>query len=114
MTRKQLLTVDDAITTPNQHAKPCPDCPFARTALRGWLAGETPEQWVRYALGETLGECHVLLPHQCAGMAIFRANTCKSPRDKTLLKLPADRERVFARPAEFLEHHKGKLCQNNQ
>lgn len=30
---------------------------------------------------------------------------CKSPRDKDILKLPADREAVFSRPQEFVEHH---------
>ena len=42
---------------------------------------------------------------QCAGAAIYRANVCKSPRDGSLLKLPADRETVFADKSEFWEHH---------
>lgn len=57
------------------------------------------------AHGEVKLECHVLLPHQCAGGAIYRDNVCKSPRDKTLLRLPQDKKRVFSSPQEFLNHH---------
>lgn len=42
---------------------------------------------------------------QCAGRAIHFANRCKLPRNKDLLQLPADRENVFTRPEEFIDHH---------
>lgn len=35
----------------------------------------------------------------------WSANMCKSPRDKSILVLAADREAVFSRPQEFVEHH---------
>lgn len=103
--RRQLVTHDQAKTTTKQHTKPCSDCPFSRKALRGWLASDTPAEWMRMAHGETRHECHTLLPQQCAGAAIYRANVVKRPRDRTLLQLPADRAKVFASPAEFLAHH---------
>lgn len=49
--------------------------------------------------------CHVLKGAQCAGLAIYRANVCKSPRDPNAIKLPADREKVFATPMEFRMQH---------
>lgn len=45
---------------------------------------------------------------QCAGLAIYRANVCKKPRDRSILTLPADREAVFAAPSEFRHHHTTK------
>lgn len=106
MIRKgQLKTVDQAIVTPKQHNKPCFDCPFGRISVPGWLAGSTPENWIAMAHGESRFECHTLLPHQCAGSAIYRANVCKDPRDPTLLRLRGNRKLVFASPTEFLRHH---------
>jgi hypothetical protein len=93
-----------------QHTKPCSDCPFAREALPGWLAGDPPETWVRMAHGETVFECHTIIPQQCAGSAIYRANVCKRPPEDAI-KLPADRERVFSNPMEFLAHHTPKVPQ---
>lgn len=104
MIRKQLLTYEDAKQTKRQHKKPCSDCPFARTALPGWLAGETPAWWMQLAHGEGSSECHTT-DKMCAGLAIYRANVCKSLRDKNALELPADRKLVFANPMEFVAHH---------
>lgn len=42
---------------------------------------------------------------QCAGLAIFRTNICKSPRYRDILTLPQDKTTVFASPAEFIDHH---------
>jgi len=106
--RKQLVTYDQAVRARRQHTKPCSDCPFARTALPGWLAGELPENWVRMAHGETRFECHTRIGAQCAGSAIYRANVVKRVHDSETLSLPADKERVFATPMEFLEHHWSK------
>jgi hypothetical protein len=103
---KQLITCDQSIRVNKQHKSPCSDCPFARTALRGWLAGHSPEEWMAMAHGETRFECHTRIPAQCAGSAIYRANVCKLPHDKTTLMLPADRKKVFASPMEFIAHHK--------
>ena len=108
MKRRQLITSDEARTTPKQHKKPCSDCPFSRGSLAGWIP-TTPVEWAMQAHNEDRIECHALLPHQCAGAAIYRSNVCKDPRDKTLLVLPADKKLVFASIKEFLEHHEGGL-----
>lgn len=106
MKRRQLLTYDPSRKAGEQIRKPCTDCPFARAALAGWLGDGTPEEWVESAHGETRIVCHVYSDVQCAGAAIYRANVCKAPRDRTLLELPPDRSIVFGSSSEFLAHHK--------
>ena len=103
--RLKLISSDEATPAGKQIRKPCTDCPFARDAVKGWLGGNTVEEWIEMVHGETFIPCHVHPDVQCAGAAIYRNNVCKDPRDKTLLVLPRDKKRVFARPTEFLEHH---------
>ena len=98
-------TSDEAIPTETQPTKPCHDCPFARTAINGWLGGNTKEEWSALAQGEALISCHALKGPQCAGAAILRGNMCKKPRNRSLLVLPPDRDRVFSHTREFEEHH---------
>lgn len=102
---RQLVTINQAKQTLKQHKKPCSDCPWARTALKGWLANLTPDEWLQLAHGESRIECHTRLPWQCAGAAIYRSNVCKNPRDKTLLILPTNSKLVFNGPLEFIDHH---------
>jgi hypothetical protein len=103
--KKQCISSDEAPRSTVQHKRPCTDCPFARTALRGWLGELTREEWVEVLHGEERVLCHAILGPECAGAAIYRSNVCKMPRDVTLLKLPADRQLVFASPGEFVRHH---------
>lgn len=103
--RGQLITTEEARPAKQQHRSPCSDCPWARKSLAGWLGGSSREEWLGDAHGETRIECHTLVGAQCAGAAIYRANVCKSPRDASQLKLPADREVVFSNQREFWEHH---------
>lgn len=105
----QLLSADDAEPAEVQHTKPCSDCPWARKALPGWLGSHSADEWLAAAHGEARIDCHTLLGAQCAGGAIYRANMAKRPRDGSLLVLTADRERVFASPAEFTAHHASKI-----
>ena len=111
-----------------QHTKPCDQCPFRRTALTGWLGGLTPDEFRWLANADTYMPCHkaaakqggVDYSHpdksipQCAGRAIYWANQCKSPRDKTLLMLPKDVKTVFNWPHEFLAHHKSSPLYNEK
>lgn len=60
---------------------------------------------MQMAHGESLFKCHTMLPHQCAGSAIYRTNVCKDPRDPQILRLTGDRKLVFSSPTEFLKHH---------
>ncbi len=106
MMKRRLISSAEAIPAKSQHTKPCDDCPWARTALKGWLGSNTAEEWIGAAHGEARVECHSLTGVQCAGIAIYRANNGKLPRDLSILRLPPDESKVFATPTEFLEHHK--------
>ena len=103
--RRQLVTIDEAVKATGQHKRPCSDCPWARSALPGWLGSLTREEWIAVAHGESVIECHTMLGAQCAGAAIYRANVCKSVRHQDALRLEPDTDRVFATPAEFTAHH---------
>lgn len=104
MTRR-LISRDEAVDGKMQHVRPCSDCPWARTALPGWLGGGSIEDWVRTAHSDTYVDCHAIRNTQCAGIAVYRRNVSKlvSP---PLLRLDADHEAVFASPMEFTAHHK--------
>jgi hypothetical protein len=81
----KLITSDQSTPAKSQLTKPCSDCPFSRESFRGWLGPATAEQWIAGAHGEGQVPCHVHPNVQCAGMAIFRANVCKVPRDEETL-----------------------------
>jgi hypothetical protein len=109
--RTQFLSADDAEEYAVQHKAPCSDCPWSRKALPGWTGLLTTEEWLRVAHGEAVVECHTRRQEgeadhwECAGAAIYRANVCKTPRSQYILRLPADRTKVFATPKEFKDHH---------
>ena len=102
---KRLISSDEAVKAKGQHTQPCSDCPWSRKSLHGWLGELSAQDWVMIAHGDNPIECHVLLRTQCAGLAIYRANVFKSPRDPKALKLPRDPTRVFTSPQEFIGHH---------
>jgi hypothetical protein len=106
MARRLLVTSDQAELAERQHGKPCSDCPFARGSLNGWLGGLSAEAWVAIAGGDHNEPCHVYDGAHCAGVAIYRANTAKLPRDRRVMRLPPDHERVFSNSREFVEHHR--------
>lgn len=89
-----------------QHTNPCRECPWRRASASGWLGGHPADDFIALAHSESLVACHLAHSRQCAGAAIYRGNVSKMPRNKSLLVLPADRERVFSSPAEFLDHHR--------
>jgi hypothetical protein len=104
--RRRLVSSSEAVPAKSQHKKPCSDCPWSRTSLNGWLGANTAEEWVDIAHGEAQVECHSLTGVQCAGIAIYRANVYKLPRNRTILRLPRDESLVFKSIAEFLAYHK--------
>ena len=104
MSRRQLISSDEAVHAKCQHTAPCSDCPFSRNALRGWLGGGTADEWIITAHGDHEMPCHTLKGAQCVGAAIYRANVCKKPRFDDF-RASADREAVFATPMEFKAHH---------
>lgn len=102
---RQLISNAEAKRARSQHTKPCSDCPFARTALPGWLGSMTREEWVHALHSDCRIECHALLGAHCAGAAIYRANVCKRIVDPEGLTLPPDDDLCFSQPKEFLDHH---------
>lgn len=105
--RRMLVSGDEARPAKTQHTRPCGDCPWRRDALVGWLGSMSADEWLKSAHGEDVADCHTRQGQQCAGLATYRANVCKVPRDSKTLRLPSDREAVFAGPREFREHHEG-------
>jgi hypothetical protein len=103
--RRVLVSADEATASQRQHKKPCSDCPWRRDALPGWLGPFNAQNWARIASTDALIECHVFVGPQCAGAAIIRANMCKLPRDPDVLRLPADRVKVFSNTREFIDYH---------
>jgi hypothetical protein len=108
------------MSLPDATANPCEDCPWRRSAARGWLGPVDADTWLEIAHSDVPVACHKRSAYvdgktdwddpetrQCRGLAIFRANICKSPRDPEVVSGPVDRERVFGRPDEFREHHHG-------
>ena len=108
MTRRKLVSVEDAVECDRQPESPCGDCPLRRDALPAWLGGFTPDQYAQLLHSERQIDCHTLTGPQCAGAAIYRANIYKKPRDPAVLVLPRDTVAVFASPAEFLAYHGSK------
>jgi len=102
---KQLIITDEAVEGKCQHKKACSDCPWAKTAMPGWLGALSAEEWIEVAHADNEVPCHAIKNTQCAGLAIYRANMSKLPRNPDVLVLPPDRENVFSY-FEFLEHHR--------
>lgn len=100
---------------PESTARPCNECPWRRESWAGHLGPFTAEQWVDLAHSDTAIACHKTIKEegewdgamQCAGAAIYRANVVKRPRDPAVAVGEQDKEAVFARPYEFVEHHEG-------
>lgn len=106
--KRQLVSSDKARPVITQHTTPCSDCPWRRDSLQGWLGSLSPRAWLSAAHGEDTADCHTTRGPQCAGLAIYRSNVCKRPRNTAALVLPKDRELVFSSPVEFLTHHEPK------
>ena len=103
---KKLIARGEAAPATKQLSKSCSDCPLRRDALRGWLGGNTPEEYARLCHSDMVVECHVHAGSRCAGLAIYRKNTAKwQPEDHAL---PADRDTIFSNVMEFIAHHSAK------
>lgn len=114
-----MATRDLPEAMPGLVPKPCSECPWVRTSMRGWLGPATAEQWCEIAHSDLPIACHQTIREtdddghgdwsqmkQCMGAAIFRENVGKLPRDHRILVADApDTELVFAWDNEFIEHH---------
>ena len=106
----KMITGDEAKVTKKQHTMPCSDCPFRRDSIPGWLGTLTVDDWVELAHGEGSADCHTTKQKKdgkgwaCAGLAIYRANVAKAPRDPNAMRLKPDTTLVFSF-GEFRKHH---------
>ena len=100
---KKLISKGEASKATKQLTKACSDCPLRRDALPGWLGGSSAEEYARLCHSDAVVECHVHAGSRCAGLAIYRRNTCKWQPEEH--KLPADTEAIFSNIVEFVEHH---------
>lgn len=102
---------------PPPTSKPCSECPWRRAAWAGWLGPYTAERWVEIAHSDAPVACHKTIREsgswdgafQCRGLASFRANVCKMPRDEAVETGPVDHSAVFSTGSEFMAHHDGGL-----
>lgn len=101
---RKLISSDEAVTGNKQHTSACSDCPWRRDALNGWLGGHSVDDFLAIAHTDTRYDCHTIKGQQCAGMAIYRKNTCKRV-EAPLLVLPADHDNILSNPMEFRAHH---------
>lgn len=101
--------------------KPCNDCPFRRKSMPGWLGDDTPENFIATTMSDYPMPCHQTIDYSdpdwkrlwervatgklCGGALIFFANISKLSRWPDRPRLPADKENIFASPAEFIAHH---------
>lgn len=104
MKGRQLISSAEAKSSAKPLCRGCSDCPWTRASLPGWLGGDSAKEWLQRAHTDTVVMCHTTGNQQCAGLAIYRANVCKSVRPP-LIRLERDTSKVFSTPAEFLEHH---------
>lgn len=103
------MKLDEKVRVPKA---PCPECPFRRTSTRGWLGEgrlDYAKTYMQHALGDHDISCHMQTANSCAGLATFRRNICKTPRDPQVAAVTQavqpDRETIFATPQQFLDHH---------
>jgi hypothetical protein len=99
--------------------QPCNECPYSKSVTPGALGGSDPEVYIGQGHGPFWLPCHKNCDfsdpnwkenyevQQCAGAAIYRANTERdSIMPDSLLKLPKS-DKVFESPEELYAHHKG-------
>jgi hypothetical protein len=95
----------------------CAECPWSRDAVPGHLGPNDAETWCEVAHSDSPVACHMTLTHegwlspnvkQCAGVAIFRGNIGKSPRDPRIERWERNVDTVFAWDDEFIAYHEGE------
>lgn len=111
------MRLGDPNRLPEPTVRACGECPWRRESAPGWLGPFTAEQWLGIARSEAPVACHRTICgddndwdngtiRQCAGMAQYRRNTGKRPRDpEVAVAEDVDNVLFFGGPVEFREHH---------
>lgn len=103
--------------------RPCRECPFKRTSMRGYLGNDYPEHFLNQTLGGADMPCHMEIDYSdpdwlttqeptapmCRGGLEFQNNWMSLSRDPKVAAAQnqcGTNEKVFETPEEFLIHHK--------
>ena len=100
------------------HSTPCPECPWRKDCLAGWLGGNTPEVYADTIAANSATPCHMSQEMlegdeeeaMCAGSLSVMANACIMPTraDEAAARLAVGRrDDTFSNQAEFYKHHSG-------
>lgn len=101
---------------------PCPQCPFRKNALPGWLGDYTPKEVIDTINHEEAFLCHTQIDYSdpdwketqapfapvCAGQLMMTRRMCKLPRDpehSAAVKAIVPSDEIFKNHREFIEHH---------
>lgn len=108
----------------NKLKEPCPQCPFRKKALPGWLGSAPPEEFTEGVNLEIAMPCHMTVDYRnpnwrdtlhgdkaarCAGASAFAANCAKMPRNSIFrehVEAVGKRDDVFETPQDFIDHHR--------
>lgn len=94
--------------------KACKECPWRRDSEPGHLGPYDAATWILAVHGDAPIACHETIKSndqpwpelkQCRGSAIYRANVCKTPRNRAVVVGPVDTATVFDRDEDFIAHH---------
>ena len=96
--------------------KPCKQCPWRKDSFKGYLGGNTPEEYAALLHTDLPTDCHITqdqsAPKVCAGYIIVRLNSCKRSKDPEMYTIEKqfinhpEREQCFQFGFQFIEHHK--------
>lgn len=113
--------MDEYVPLPPPTKVPCVECPWLRSSRPGHLGPYAAEDWHKAAHSDQAIACHMTIKpedgsnegkwddgimRQCAGAAIYRANSYKTSRNPEVTVLPQNTDLVFAFD-EFVNHHNG-------
>lgn len=101
--------------------EPCKECPFRKTAFKGWLGGISAEDTSNYVLNEADFACHMTRKKQdsqmsrCKGSQLFLINHCKLPKFNQPLIKALDQTKKEGHDTsqylgfDFIKHHNSPI-----
>ena len=110
---------------------PCEECPFRRTAMKGYLGSydNVDHFFTAHVQADNPNPCHMTMDYSienwqeefnagvhgklCKGQAIFYANMCKIDRYNVIPRVRRNIKTIFQWAHEFLEYHSKKRKEKN-
>jgi hypothetical protein len=101
------------------HKEPCPECPWRKASVAGWLGGHDPHYYSDAVAEGEIPACHCAdfgsdddRTAFCAGATSVMANMCLLPVKQKgaaeAVKTVGKRLDTFAHAAFFHQHHTGE------